>query len=133
VLIYPDDRVLIAIVNNFYFSKTFDENKYAIHFYAQILGHELLTRRDLIPTEPDHKRAGDWYYKLELGPLQHKLPPIISERWRRISFIVTTGDRFEAAEEIKDLYAQYSPTNQPFVVIKEQQNEFPNEEEDQAD
>jgi hypothetical protein len=158
-LIYPDDRVLIAIVNNqedwrrvqeehwyrlpvkhappgspnfdwiaFYFSKIFGENKYAVHYYAQILGHELLTRRDLIPTEPDHKRAGNWYYKLELGPLQYKLPPIISESWQRISFIITTGDRFEAAEEIKDLYADQSPAGYPFVTLKEQQGNFDSNE-----
>jgi hypothetical protein len=24
-------------------------------------------RRDLIPSEPDHPRAGQWYYKLQLG------------------------------------------------------------------
>jgi hypothetical protein len=155
VLIYPDERVLVAIVNNqedwqrvqderwyrlpvkhappgspqfdwiaFYFSKVFKENKWAIHFYARILGHELLTRRDLIPSEPDHKRAGEWYYKLVLGPLHHKLPPIVSDTWRRITFIVTTGDRFEEAQEIKDLLVDQSPTGFPFVTLKEQPAEF---------
>lgn len=108
----------------FYFTRVFKDNKWAIHFYAPILGHELLTRRDLIPSEPHHKRAGNWYYKLALGPLHHKLPPISSETWRRITFIVTTGDRFEAAREIKDLYADQSPTGNPFVTLKEQQDEF---------
>jgi hypothetical protein len=155
LLIYPDDRVLVAIVNNqedwrrvqdehwyrlpvkhappeapnfdwiaFYFSKIFNEDKWAIHFYAPILGHELLTRRDLIPAEAHHKRAGDWYFKLALGSLQHKLPPIVSDAWRRISFIVTSGDRFEAAQEIKDLYADQSPGGHPFVTLKEQPVEF---------
>jgi hypothetical protein len=82
----------------------------------------------MIPSEPDHKRAGVWYYKLELGPLQHKLPPIISENWRRISFIVTTGDRFEAAEEIKDLYSDQSPAGYPFVTLKEQPGTFESDE-----
>ncbi len=160
MLIYPDERVLVAIVNNqedwervqdehwyrlpvkhappnspnfdwiaFYFSKIFNEDKWAIHFYARILGHELLTRRDLIPSEPNHKRAGDWYYKLALGPLQHKLPPIVSDSWRRIAFIITTGDRFEAAQEIKDLLADQSPLGYPFVVLKEQPGEFSEDEE----
>lgn len=155
MLIYPDDRVLVAIMNNeedwrrvqdehwyrlpvkhappdspnfdwiaFYFSKIFKEDKWAIHFYARILGHELLTRRDLIPSEPDHKRASDWYYKLALGPLYHKLPPIVSDTWRRVSFIVTTGDRFEAAQEMKDLFADQSPTGYPFVTLKEEPADF---------
>jgi hypothetical protein len=69
----------------FYFTKTFGENRWAIHYYAPIEGHELVTRRDLIPSEPDHPRAGQWYYKLQLGPLEHKLPPIVSHRWRRVT------------------------------------------------
>ncbi len=155
MLIYPDDRVLVAIMNSradwqrvqtegwyrlpakrapghvpnidwlaFYFAKAFGPDKWAVHYYARVEGHELLTRRDLIPTEPDHKRAGDWYYKLMIGPLQHKLPPIVSDTWRRITFIMTTGDRFEAAREIKDLFADHSPTGQPFVVLKEEQEDF---------
>ena len=158
MIIYPDDRVLVAIVNNkkdwqqveeehwyrlpvkhappgspyfdwiaFYFSRAFHADKWAIHFYAPILGHELLARRDLIPSEPNHKRAGDWYYKLTLGMLYHKLPPIVSDVWRRITFIATSGDRFEAAQEIKDLFADYSPAGYPFVTLKEQQDGFAGE------
>lgn len=149
--IYPDDRVLVAIMNNkkdwqrvldqkwyripvksappgmphfdwlaFYFTKTFGSDKWAIHYYAPIKGHELLTRRDLLPSQPAHKRAGDWYYKLELGDLQHKIPPIISYNWRRITFIVTTGDRFEAAEEINDLFEDQSPAGRLYVRLKEE-------------
>ena len=42
----------------------------------------LVTRRDLIPSEPNHPHAGNWYYALQIGPLEHKLPPIVSLRWR---------------------------------------------------
>ncbi len=150
MLIYPDDRVLVAVMNNledwrrvqdegwyripakhapepvpnidliaFYFTKAFGADKWAIHYYAPVEGHELLTRHDLIPSEPNHKRSNEWYYKFELGPLQHKLPPIISENWRRVTFIATTGDRFEAAEEINDLFEQKSPAGQLYVTLKE--------------
>lgn len=108
----------------FYFTSAFGSDMWAIHYYAHIEGHELLTRRDLIPSEPDHHRAGDWYYKLALGSLQHKLPPIVSDTWRRITFIVTTGDRFEAAQEIKELYADQSSAGYPFVTLREQPGEF---------
>lgn len=147
---YPDDRVLVAIMNNrrdwdiaqdegwyrlptkhapsdtpnfdylaFYFTKVFKDDRWAIHYYARIEGHELLTRRDLIPSEPDHPRAGQWYYQLQLGPLQHKIPPIISTRWRRITFIVTMGDRFMQAVEINDLFERESPAGQLYVQLKE--------------
>lgn len=133
---HPDDRVLVAVMNRpqdlntardegwyripedrasrgttfeyvaFYLTAAFADQKWAIHYYARNLGHELVTRCDLLPDEPDHPRAGERYYKLQLGPLQRREPPIPSLRWRRITFIYTTWDRFEAAEEINDLYAE---------------------------
>lgn len=87
----------------FYFGKRFGERKYAIHLYAKNLGHELVQRRDLLPDEPDHSRANEWYYKIQLGELLERKRPIISLRWRRILFVHTTGDRFMAAVEINDL------------------------------
>jgi hypothetical protein len=43
-------------------------------------------------------------------------------------FIVITGDRFEAAQEIKDLYADQSPTGYPFVTLEEQPSGFAEDE-----
>jgi hypothetical protein len=90
-----------------------------LRYYALIQGHELVARRDLIPSEPDHPRAGNWYYALQLGPLEHKLPPIVSHHWRRVTFIVTSGDRFMQAHEINDLFEQESPVGQLYVRLKE--------------
>jgi hypothetical protein len=90
----------------FYFTAAFGDQKWAVHYFARNLGHELLTRRQLLPHEGDHPRAGERYYKLQLGPLQKREPPIVSLRWRRIAFIYTTWDRFQVAEEINDLYAE---------------------------
>lgn len=134
--VHPEDRVLVAVMNRpqdldvarnqgwyrlpaqraargasfeylaFYFTAAFGEHGWAIHHYARILGHELLTRLDLLPAEPDHPRAFEMYYKLELGPLLRREPPIVSLRWRRVTFIYTTWDRFEAADEINDLFAE---------------------------
>jgi len=103
----------------FYFTKLFKDDKWAIHYYAPIQGHELVTRRDLIRDEPDHPRASNWHYALQLGPLEHKLPPIVSHRWRRVTFIVTTSDHFMNALEINDLFEQESPFGQLYVRLKE--------------
>jgi hypothetical protein len=133
---HPEDRVLVAVITRpedfeaardsgwyrvperkatrgvfseyiaFYFTAAFGDQGYAVHYYARRLGHELVARRDLLPQEPDHPRAGEPYYKLQLGPLQKREPPIVSRRWRRITFIHTTWDRFEAAEEINDLFVE---------------------------
>lgn len=133
---HPEDRVLVAVMNRpqdleiardqgwyrvpekkatrgvffeyvaFYFTAAFAEHKYTVPYYARRLGHELVTRGELLPDEADHPRAGERYYKLQLGPLQKREPPIVSLRWRRVTFIHTTWDRFEAAEEINDLFAE---------------------------
>ena len=79
--------------------------RWAIHFYARRTGHELLRRCDLIPGEPAHPRADELYYKLQLGPIRQRKPPIVSLRWRRVTFIHTTWDRFVSASEINDLFS----------------------------
>lgn len=133
---YPEDRVLVAYVPKpadftiireegwyripqrhmpkglyaeyfaFYFGRKFGPEKWAIHYYAPQLGYELVTRRDLLPHQPDHPRADDYYYKVQLGPLKKLSEPIISLRWRRITFIHTTWDRFQDAKEINDLFVE---------------------------
>lgn len=106
-----------AVVLAFYFTRAFGEEKWAIHWYAPIHGHELLRRRELLPGESDHPRADEVYFKLQLGPLMHLERPIPSLRWRRIAFIETSWDRFVAAREIGDLYAP--GTGGAFVILKE--------------
>jgi hypothetical protein len=131
---YPEDRVLVAYLPHpadfvivkqegwyripqqfapkglyaeyiaFYFGRHFGSEKWAIHYYAPNLGHELVTRLALFPDEPDHPRAQDWYYKVQLGSLQRLEQPILSLRWRRVTFIHTTWDRFSNAVEINDLF-----------------------------
>jgi hypothetical protein len=41
-----------------------------------------------------------------LGPLRKGEPPIVSLRWQRVTFIHATWDRYKAAEEINDLFAE---------------------------
>lgn len=90
----------------FYFTKAFGPDlRWAIHTYARRTGHELVRRADLLPDQPDHPRRDEHYYKLQLGPLKDKVPPIVSVRWRRVTFIQTTWDRFVAATEINDLFS----------------------------
>ncbi|MGC9467444.1 MAG: hypothetical protein ACP5HS_02535 [Anaerolineae bacterium] len=106
-----------AAVLAFYFTAAFGVEKWAIHWYAEVRGHELVLRRDLFPKQPDHPRAEERYYKLQVGPLIRREPPIPSLRWRRVSFIETTWDRFAAAEEINDLYM--SGADGLYVTLKE--------------
>ena len=89
----------------FYFTNKFGPDlRWAIHCYARRTGHELVRRVDLLPGQPDHPRAQEKYYKIQLGEMREKTPPVTSLRWRRITFIQTTWDRFVAAREINDLF-----------------------------
>jgi hypothetical protein len=79
------------------------ERKWRIEFFAEVKGHELTTRRELLRSEPDHPRANEEYYKIEIGPVQTRPEPIFAEKWKRITFLYTTGVLFNAAHTVNDL------------------------------
>ena len=106
-----------AAVLAFYFARAFGDDKWSIRWYAPVRGHELVSRRQLLSLEPKHPRADRRYYKMQLGPLMELEQPILSLRWRRVTFIETSWDRFAAAEEINDLYA--SGADGLYVTLKE--------------
>jgi hypothetical protein len=133
---FPEDRVLIGVINRkrdlasaqaegwyripqrrmprginteyigFFLSGAFKEKNGGIHYYAPTKGLELAYRKDLLPKEADHPRANDVYYKLQIGDLIERQPPILNPTRRPITFIYTTWDRFVSAEQISDLYTQ---------------------------
>lgn len=90
----------------FYQTAKFGEEKWAINFIAPVRGHELTTRAELLRTQPDHPRATEQYFKLQLGPLERLPRPITSRKWRRLTFLYTTGERLLSATEINDLIIQ---------------------------
>ena len=87
----------------FYLTADFGDEKWSIHEYARVRGHELVRRIDLFPDEPAHPRAAETYYKYQLGPLERLARPIPSLKWRRITSMQTNGDRLLHALEIADL------------------------------
>lgn len=133
---FPEDRVLIGVINRkrdldyartegwyripqkqmprgvnseymaFFLSRAFKERNGGIHFYAESRGLELAYRKDLLPKEADHPRANETYYKVQIGELIEKAPPIANPTRRTIGFIYTTWDRFVRAQKIGDLYSK---------------------------
>lgn len=88
----------------FYQPKAFGESeRWQIAYVAEILGHELTYRRDLIRDEPDHPRAHEEYFKLQIGPLERLNTPVPAGEWKRITFFYTTGHHFQTAQTINDL------------------------------
>jgi hypothetical protein len=88
----------------FYQAGSFGEaHRWRIEQIAEVRGQELTTRAELLRDEPDHPRAREEYYKIQLGPLLELPRPIMAGRWRRITFLYTTGEQLRAARGINDL------------------------------
>ncbi len=88
----------------FYLTGAFGSERWTIPYLAPVLRYRLVRRRDLLPEEPDHPRADELYYKVELGPMRRLPTPIPSYRFRRVTFIPTTFERLLNAREINDLW-----------------------------
>jgi hypothetical protein len=87
----------------FYQTKAFKERKWSIQYIAQVRGHELTTRGELLRDDPDHPRANEEYYKVQIGQLEELPKIILAEKWRRITFLYTTGEYLLNAETVNDL------------------------------
>ena len=80
-----------------------EQHRWKVEFFAEYHGHELTTRAELLRDQPDHPRANEEYFKIQLGPILPVEPPIVSAGWKRITFLFTTGELFNQAETINDL------------------------------
>ena len=87
----------------FYQPSAFGERGGQIEFVAPVRGHELTTRGELFKDEADHPRAREEYYKIQLGALE-KLPHrITTDKWKRLTFLYTTGEYLLNAATLNDL------------------------------
>ena len=90
----------------FYQASAFAERGGQIEFIAQVKGHELTTRRDLLRDEKDHPRAKEEYYKIQLGGLEKLSEPIKTDKWKRLTFLYSTGEYLLNAKILNDLVVQ---------------------------
>ena len=81
----------------------------AITWYAATRRYQLLTRRMILPTEPDHPRADDYYYRIELGPLQRLAQPVPAASYHRVTFIHTTLETLLGAPDVVALFRKDDP------------------------
>jgi hypothetical protein len=78
-------------------------DRWQIAWFAPVKGYELTTRRELIRDEPEHPRADEEYYKIQIGSLQKRQEPIKADKWKRVTFLYTTGQLFNHAGSVNDL------------------------------
>lgn len=105
----------------FYQTKAFDnpEEAQTVTYFAATRRYRLLTRRALLPDEADHPRAGDYYYQVEIGPLQRLERPVPAATYRRVTFIHTTLDRLFAAQDVLDLFRRDDPFDLLWHALRE--------------
>lgn len=97
----------------FYQAASFgSEHCWKIETIAEVRGHELTTRAELLRDEPDHPRAHEEYYKVQLGPLEKLPKSVIARRWRRITFLYTTGELLRSAATVNDLVVRQEDDRQ---------------------
>lgn len=87
----------------FYQPAAFGNRGGQIEYVAQVRGHELTTRGELLKDEADHPRAREEYYKIQLGGLEKLKEPIKSDKWKRVTFLYTTGEYLLQAKTLNDL------------------------------
>jgi hypothetical protein len=104
----------------FYQTGAFPPNeRWAVRWLAPVHGYRITARRELIPAEPDHPRADDRYYRVELGPVEPLARAVPSRQLRRITFIPTTLARLLEAREINDLWIKSSAQERLWAALKQ--------------
>ncbi len=94
------------------------EEAQTVTYYASTRRYQLVTRRELLPAEPDHPRAGDYYFRIDIGPLQRLARPIPAASLRRITFIPTTLDRLLSAPDVRDLFYHEDPFDKLWRTLR---------------
>ena len=90
----------------FYQPGSFAERGGQIEFVAPVRGHELSTRAELLRDEADHPRAKEEYFKIQIGGLEKLRQPVKADKWRRLTFLYTTGEYLLKASLLNDLVVQ---------------------------
>ncbi len=110
----------------FYQTAVFGENKWRIQYIAPVQGHELTSRAELFHDELDHPSANQEYFKIQIGTI-FKLPkPILAEKWRRITFLYTTGEYLRKAVTINDLVVQSDERRMLWQALRERAGQYQN-------
>lgn len=110
----------------FYQTGAFGEERWQIQYVAPVRGHELTTRLELLRDEPDHPRAREEYYKIQLGPLVRLPKPVPAGKWRRVTFFYTTGEYLLRADTVNALVVQNDERRMLWQALRERASQAQN-------
>ena len=95
-----------------------------IECYAEVAGVELVTRTELFRDEPDHPRAHEEYFKIQLRGLEPLPHPITADAWKRFTFFYTTGGRILSAGSIRGLAMNSRERGDVWRILREREAEY---------
>ena len=95
------------------------EHRWKVEYFGEVKGNELTTRQELFRDEPNHPRAKEEYYKIQLGALNQLRNPIEVSQWKRLTFLYTFGESFIKARTIDDLILKSEKRNLLWRTLKE--------------
>ena len=108
----------------FYQTAVFGEEKWRIQYIAPVRGHELTSRAELFHDELDHPHANQEYYKIQIGTVSELPKPILADKWRRITFLYTTGEYLRKALTINDLVVQSDERRMLWQALRERADQY---------
>lgn len=95
-----------------------------IECYAEVSGVELTTRAELFRDEPDHPRANEEYFKIQLGGIENLPHPVLADEWKRFTFFYTTGSRLLSADSIRGLAMNARERGDLWRVLREREEVY---------
>lgn len=96
-----------------------EEEAQTVTYYAPTRRYQLLTRRELLPEEATHPRADEFYFRIELGPLQRLEHAVPAGAFRRVTFIHTSFHHLLTAESVTDLFPKDDPFERLWNSLRE--------------
>ncbi|MBK7447900.1 MAG: hypothetical protein IPJ47_00200 [Anaerolineales bacterium] len=103
----------------FYQPASFGERSGQVEYIAQVRGHELTTRGELLKDESDHPRAKEEYFKIQLGGLEKLNEPIHTDKWKRLTFLYSTGEYLLNAKTLNDMVVAGEERNTLWKSLRE--------------
>ncbi len=96
----------------FYQPRSFGMEGLRVAWWGKIERIQRMTRRDLLPDEPNHRRADEVYLRVALAPLERREPPLHTTKARRLLFASVRWAQFCDAVTLDDLFR---PDPRPIV------------------
>ncbi len=94
-----------------------------INYLASVKGHELTSRGELFREDCPPERMNEEYFKIQLGSLSPLDQPIESGKWKRLTFLYTTGEYLLHAKTIQDLVVHSEERAILWQTLRERQQD----------